>query len=341
VNDRVELDRLADYAAGVLDGTPQAEEIARLIATDAAWTVAYVELVDADRTVRDELAALRTVDEPMPGDVASRLDAALAAAGRPASEQVREGTHQRPAGVHRAGRPQPSTRPGSTDRPTPADQPSPAGRPSSDRPQSRTDSRTPGSAARARRRRRGWTLVAVAVGVLALGGIGVPVMTEALRSRGTSSESSSESHAQLGRDAAEQASGAAAPGVRAPVLLASGSNYSAADLTALAVDKSRSTGMPPGAAADATVSPQWNAALVPPALSGLVDLRTRSECLQRLTAAYGGFVDTVDFARFEGEPALVVMLVDAAARPTRVVVAGPRCAQPTTGGDVRRSVPVG
>ncbi|HET8683626.1 MAG TPA: hypothetical protein VFM54_17435, partial [Micromonosporaceae bacterium] len=270
--------------------------------------------VDADRTVRDELAALRTLDEPMPGDVASRLDAALAAAGRP----------------------QPSDRPHPADRPS-SDRPL-SDRPSSERPQSRADSRTPGSAARARRRRRGWTLVAVAAGVLALGGVGVPVLTEALRSRDTVSDSSSESHAQLGEAATAQAPGAAAPPVRAPVLLASGTDYSAADLTALAVGRSRSVGASPSAAADFR---QWNAALVPPALVGLVDLAARSACLQRLTATYGGFVDTVDFARFEGEPALVVVLVDATARPTRIVVAGPGCAQPAAGGDVRRSVPVG
>ncbi|HET8660063.1 MAG TPA: hypothetical protein VFM55_13820 [Micromonosporaceae bacterium] len=327
MNDRVELDRLADYAAGVLDGTPQAEEIAHLIATDEAWTAAYVELVDADRTVRDELAALRTVPEPMPGDVASRLDAALAsvhAAG----------------GMHRADRPQLSDRADLAGRAQLSGRPAAADRSPAGRPGSRADSRTPGSAAQARRRRRGWTLVAVAAGVLALGGIGVPVVTEALRSRDTVSGASSESDAQLGRDAAtEQAPGAAAPQVRAPVLLASGTDYSAADLTALAVgNKARSPGGSTGAATDPR---RWDAALVPPALSGLVDLGARSACLQRLAAMYGGFVDTVDFARFEGEPALVVVLVDAAGRPTRVVVAGPGCAQPAAGGDVRRSVPVG
>ncbi|HET8681574.1 MAG TPA: hypothetical protein VFM54_06835, partial [Micromonosporaceae bacterium] len=160
MNDRVELDRLADYAAGVLDGTPQAEEIAHLIAAEPAWTAAYAELVNADQTLRGELAALRTVDEPMPAEVAARLDAALAAAAADRSHTAGSAdpvpdTRSRTAGTHRA-----------------------------DRPRSRTDGRTPGSAARARHRRRAWTLVAVAAGVLALGGVGVPVVSEVVRSRG-------------------------------------------------------------------------------------------------------------------------------------------------------------
>ena len=70
-----ELDRLADYCAGLLD---PAEEVAveRLIATDPRWSRAHAALTEAQPRVDRALAGLP--EEPMPADVAARLDRALA-----------------------------------------------------------------------------------------------------------------------------------------------------------------------------------------------------------------------------------------------------------------------
>ena len=63
-----ELDRLADYAAGVLSGRDEAET-ANLVRTEPHWAHAYTALVRADATVR---SGLRDAGTPvaMPADVA-------------------------------------------------------------------------------------------------------------------------------------------------------------------------------------------------------------------------------------------------------------------------------
>jgi hypothetical protein len=73
----VELDLLADYVGGVLEGTPDEAVVARRIADDPAWQAAYEELTGAMATVGAQLNALGAGAEPMPADVAARLDAAL------------------------------------------------------------------------------------------------------------------------------------------------------------------------------------------------------------------------------------------------------------------------
>src|SRR5437762_2651621 len=76
----VDLDRLADYVGGALDGTPEADAVADLVATDPRWSAAYSGLIDADLAVRSDLAAVAREPQPMPPDVLSRLTAALAVA---------------------------------------------------------------------------------------------------------------------------------------------------------------------------------------------------------------------------------------------------------------------
>lgn len=73
----VDLDRLADFVGGALDGTPDADAVRNLIATDADWAAAHAELVIADAAVRADLTRLAVVPAPMPDDVAARLTAAL------------------------------------------------------------------------------------------------------------------------------------------------------------------------------------------------------------------------------------------------------------------------
>ncbi len=76
----VDVDLLADYVGGALDGTPDEAVVAQRIADDPAWRAAYDELAGAMATVGAQLHELGGTAEPMPADVAARLDAALAGA---------------------------------------------------------------------------------------------------------------------------------------------------------------------------------------------------------------------------------------------------------------------
>lgn len=299
----VDLDRLADYSAGLLDGTPEAAEVADLIATSPDWAQAYASLVDADHLVRADLTSLGRTDLVMPTDVVAQLDAALAAAARSdtATERPRltviagEGT-----GRHSASRPTAATR--------------------------------------ARRRRNAW-LAAAAAAVIAFGGFGVTVLSDMMdravtETTGMSGRAGSGAADALG----EPAPPAAAPSVGPPRLTASGTNYFAGDL-ALGF---KSFGVNPGTLAPEVASGRGELkdSQVAPLLRRLVDPVALSACLRLVTGAYGGQPLSVDFARFEHEPALVVLVGDTAGRPARVVVVGPTCGQPPNGPDVRYSTSV-
>lgn len=72
-----ELDQLADYAEGLLDGTPEGAEVAARVVTDQEWADAYRQLTAVLPDVSAGLAALPEL--PMPAEVAAALDRALAA----------------------------------------------------------------------------------------------------------------------------------------------------------------------------------------------------------------------------------------------------------------------
>ncbi|WP_144119915.1 hypothetical protein [Catellatospora sichuanensis] len=74
----VDLDLLADYVGGALDGTPEHDRIARLVADDPAWRSAATDLRSALLLVDADLAALAAAAEPMPDDIAARFDILLA-----------------------------------------------------------------------------------------------------------------------------------------------------------------------------------------------------------------------------------------------------------------------
>jgi hypothetical protein len=83
VSGQVDLDLLADYVGGALAGTPQQAEVERLVAEDPEWGTAYQRLSASSALIGQQLAALGAVDEPMPADVATRLDEALTGARAP------------------------------------------------------------------------------------------------------------------------------------------------------------------------------------------------------------------------------------------------------------------
>lgn len=79
----VDLDLLADYVGGALDGTPEAAELERLIDQDPAWADAYLALTTGIDAVRLDLAALVSEPTPMPAEVTDRLTVAITRASRP------------------------------------------------------------------------------------------------------------------------------------------------------------------------------------------------------------------------------------------------------------------
>jgi hypothetical protein len=85
----VDIDLLADYVGGALDGTPDEAVVAALITEDTAWREAHALLTAGAATVTGQLQALGSAPEPMPAEVLARLDAALLeAAIRPPSDDA-------------------------------------------------------------------------------------------------------------------------------------------------------------------------------------------------------------------------------------------------------------
>jgi hypothetical protein len=74
--------------------------------------------------------------------------------------------------------------------------------------------------------------------------------------------------------------------------------------------------MAPGPAAAAGPTPDAD-------LARLTDSTALRECLAAIVALHGGTPSVVDYARFQGRPALIVVLVGDSAR--WIVVAGPDC----------------
>jgi len=74
---QVDHDLLADYVGGALDGTPDADRVAQLIASSPQWRTASDELTSALRAVSDDLEALRGTPEIMPPEIVARFNELL------------------------------------------------------------------------------------------------------------------------------------------------------------------------------------------------------------------------------------------------------------------------
>jgi hypothetical protein len=299
----IDLDRLADYVSGALAGTPDAAAVADLVATDPRWTRAHAALVAADALVRADLAELAAQPEPMPDDVMARLDAAFAA--EPPLADAVPG-QKPPLTVLPGGR--------STAVPTVA-----------------------------RRRWRSVVGVAAATVLLGVGAITLaPRLSE--HSNSTASRSDTGSAVSQGRvpsaTAPKSASGLESGTSGAPGINASGSNYTDETLSALGT----AAGKPPSAQGDSAKSNRPNAleapsqpavplAAVPQALRPLAQPGARDSCVKAILKEYGGAATLLDYAQYQGSPALVVVIDGAHGAPGRkwVVVVGPKCG---TGGAI-------
>lgn len=311
----VDLDRLADYVGGALDGTPDEAAIAHLVATDPQWTRAHAALVAADAFVRADLAVLAAAPEPMPDEVLVRLDAALTAEPplpRPAP------TDSRPRlSVLSGDRATPSPLSGHRATPSPA--------------------------------RRRWRMIVGAAAAAIVLGLGAVSLTPALRGGGAgdakvaASDLAGRAPTPLPSDAGPASTYAAAD------VHASGSDYTADTLAALGgasisargSDSTKVESRPN--ALDTPAQPTGRPTEVPEPLRQLTQPDVRAACLKALVAQYGGAPALLDYARYQGSPALIVLIDGAQGVIGRkwVVAVGPKCGAGGAVTDQRYSARVG
>lgn len=329
----VDHDLLADYVGGALDGTPEEASVARLVTEDPAWSEAYALLAAAVAGVRADLAGWGESPEPMPPAVTDRILAALAA--QPADVPADDA----PADSAAATRSRPVTAdPDSGGAPVvvPAQPVGGSGRRPAGVPRSE-----PGRGAATgpgRRRRRFSRLagpVAVAAVSIAAVGLGVNQLAGGRAEDGAAGTALSDS---AGRATPEVAGPAAAGATTAP--LRSGTDYSPQTLGgALSTMKA----VPFGSGAPAGVDAEGGRMAAPGNLDRLGDQAALAACLGDIGTEHGSgslVVELVDYARFLGQPALVVRFTDGSGARW-AWVSGPECGVPGSGADTRYRTRVG
>lgn len=281
-----DLDRLADYTAGLLDPA-EAAEVDRLIATDDGWARAHDALIAAQPLVDRALA--RLPEERMPADVAARIEHAL---GRTAGERA-TASGRGPVG---------GTGSNVIDL---------------------------GRARRWRRAALATTAVAAAVAVCA-GGLVALNGLRSVNNSATSSAGGAANAPQVTQDT---------PTV--PTILVSGTDYTHVQLATPPAQAGRVpdalSGQPGKAApsgAAAAPGGRSNADAVPPStavpaeLARLTDPAQLRACLDAIVAVDRGQPTSVDYARYQGQPALIVTL---AVGPVTAVAVRPSCGLPGAG----------
>lgn len=311
----VDGDLLADYLGGALDGTPQQEEVARLVSTDPAWVEAYAQLAPALTEVHASLARWAEPSPEMPQAIVDRISAALAAAEPTSGHRVDTAT---PPAVPAQGG---------------------AGR----RPAIRTTRASAGPGRRWRevvRHGRPVAAVLVAIAAVTLG------LNQLARS---SSQDTSGTALDRPASAPEGVAGADPARTTGPPLR-SGTDYSPQILgneqgtMQGAPSPSRATGNTPGTQPEVDAGgsrrPMGDGLDQLARLTGEAALKT---CLTTVTTEHGNgplVVDVLDYARFQGEPALVIRFTDATGARW-AWVSGPECGVPGSGSDSRYSSRVG
>jgi len=288
----VDVDLLADYIGGALVGTPDESVVATLIVDDPAWRSAYESLNGDMAAVQAELG--RFEPEPMPDDIAARLDAALADAAAKPQLTLIHGDARR---------------------------------------------------VREKRRLRWLTPIAIAAGSVAFVGFGLDYL--AGRDGGASDKAASSSGAGVAQE--RQQDTAEAPSIAdsqpnrtdpyaaqpnsatgkaaSPQRLATGTDYTKAMLAEPAPQPLAAS----GSSVPSTVG----------ALGRLGTSVALQACLDQIAEANGAgpiTAETVDYAKFEGKPAIVVRFT--ASNGTWAWASGPACGTPDGGADTRAKVPV-
>lgn len=360
----VDLDLLADYVGGALDGTPEQAVVERLISTAPQWRDAHHALVQAMDSVQESLARWGAEQPVMPPDVTARLTSALDAATSSATDPatgVDAGVDAlEPPAADPVG---PVAVPGTASplgvgpgrQRTGSDRPTGPGA----RPGGRPDS---GGRVPAARRRRWVRLAGPALVTAVVVAFGVVGLTRLVPPDGQSEVASSAGGSDHATAVPEQATDASGPRVlldESPQqLLASGTDYSSATLTAGVADLSRRLqadkefgvfGSPATARNDrvptgdpAPAGPTSDIQ-VPAGLLRLAERAALSACLAAVTGEHGRgqvTVQVVDYASFEGRPALVIVFADGMGARW-VWVSGPDCGLPGSGADTRHRARVG
>jgi hypothetical protein len=343
-----DADLLADYVGGALSDTPAEAEIARLIREDPDWHRAHAVLAEATAAVTADLAGWGALPEPMPDDVAARLIAALPAASRgagdPAEADPVDGevdgdpagpAEDRPGGTSPGRRGHLSAVPG-----TGGDGAAPA---------------TP--AARPRPRWARWAgPLAAAAAVVAAVGFGLQALPDLNAgsddAASTAGGAAPDVYAGSGEaaPAAPDAGQAPRAGADQPLrLLATGTDYRPATVAGLQRMAADADAVPPGKGTASTPGSRVSAyagALadkVTPALRRLAAPAALDDCLRAIAAEHGRPVSSVpliDYALFEGLPALVVSFTDTAGEQW-IWVAGPDCGLDNAAASTRYRAKVG
>lgn len=353
----VDFDLLADYVGGALADTPGEAEVARLIASNTTWAQAYAELTTAVDAVGVDLASWGAVPEPMPDAVTARLTAALAdatlteavpladatlAEAVPLAEAATFATAAAHADVTTVRAPSPAAEL--------ADAGERPGRRPAGAPHGGVASSGPGRAARSRRR---WSRLAgpmaVAAAVTAFAGFGLPRLTgsnSADRSSGAAVSGPGAERAEGDRRSANILGAPQAPvDVAAMTPTFSGTDYAASTLadrvSALGGQRINTTETDSGEQPNGT--PEQSRAAGAYGLERLSDRSALTGCLDAVARAHDNgtlMVDIVDYARFEGSPALVVSFTDGTGTRWAWAV-GPECGLPGVGTDERHRTRVG
>ncbi|MEV6303758.1 hypothetical protein AB0M02_30430 [Actinoplanes sp. NPDC051861] len=290
----VDLDLLADYVGGALDGTPDEDRVTSLIAEDPAWQAAYEQLVPAMSSVGAMLLDLPP--EPMPGDLAARLDSLFTV---PAEETPAPGESASSVPVQVLD----------------------------------LDERRRDRAARAgaRRRMRWAGPVSVAAGVLAFAGFGLSQISGGAEDSGGGSSQAAEGAADNAAPAPMLAEDAPTVGQ----VLHSGTDYSAGTLDSISAQRAAQaqTAGSSDAPDEITAAKEGLSRLLAPDL-----LASCLEAIARENA--GGPIEAqlVDYASFEGQPALIVRF--SAANGIWAWAVGPDCGTPGAGAAGLGQVPV-
>jgi hypothetical protein len=308
----VDIDLLADYVGGALDGTPDEAVVGALIASDAEWRSAYAELSQGMSAVSAGLAAMGAVAEPMPADVIARLEAAFTAEGAPAAPGRRL-----------------SAVPSDSDLVAPE--------------------RTRVTAA-GRRRRLRWAMpVAAAAGVIAVAAISADYLFGSTAS--DNSAASTAAGAPGGGRADQDAplladSGGVRADSAAPPMITSGLDYLPGTLALagpnVAFAATAGGKSPAPLPAKAPEESTFSYSGVPTDLRRLASPAPLQGCLAAIAAENAAGPATwlsVDYARYQGGPALVVRFT--AANGKWVWATGPRCGTPGAGAQRLAAVTVG
>ncbi|MEV4753982.1 hypothetical protein AB0J86_02550 [Micromonospora sp. NPDC049559] len=350
----VDIDLLADYVGGALEGTPDEDAVARLIAEEPEWAEAYATLVPAVDSVRGSLAGWGTSPVEMPADVSDRLLAALAQAGPVAPESTDpESTDPVTADSITGPGPAPGEpEPGRTEpgvgRPVPEQARPVRQLRSVPAAGGETGPGKTGSHERRSARSRRWARragpVAVAAAVAAFAGFGVSQYVDDRRPQMADNEAAT---GAAGSAPEQPRAGAGTPrALLNPAgngIVSTGTDYTPESLAARFGRDARGTAGTEASGPGPAAAPDGSQTMAVSALDRLADRDALAACLNSIASTHMGgelAVDQVEYASFQRSPALVVTFADASG--TRWVwVAGPDCGLPGSGADTRYQAQVG